>query len=222
MLYIQSSGAAQTCPSVTHDEFGELLQLKHEVLGVEFKPPGLRTDPMLFHKVVRGLMGMANRRDGGRLVIGIREEAGSFEMLGVTPEQAESWRYEHVADALAPLADPPVAFDIELHEHQGRQYLLIEVNEFEDVPVICRKDFPRSLKMGERPILRNGAVYVRPRRKPETSEVATHVDMRELLDLATEKRLRNLMGTVSRIGAKLAGGASSDDAYLDELPDDFK
>src|SRR5258706_6101749 len=84
---------------MTDEQFAQLLELKHEVFGVEFKPPGLRTDPLLFHTVARGLMGMANRRDGGRLVIGIREDAGKFELLGVTPEQPESWRYEHLADA---------------------------------------------------------------------------------------------------------------------------
>jgi predicted HTH transcriptional regulator len=167
-------------------------------------------------------MGMANRRDGGRLVIGVREESGSFELLGMTSEQVESWRYEHVADALAALADPPVAFDIAEHTHQGRQYLLIEVEEFSDAPVICRKNFPRSLRTGEKPILRDGAIYVRPRRKPETSEVASQADMRELLDLATEKRLRSFMGTVSRVGARLEGGPSADEAYVDELPDEFR
>jgi predicted HTH transcriptional regulator len=207
---------------VTDDQFAELLQLKHEVSGVEFKPPGQRTDAMLFHTVARGLMGMANRRNGGRLVIGVREASGKFELLGLTSEQTESWHYDHVADKLAPLADPPVAFDIEPHEYQGRQYLLIEVAEFEDAPVICLKDFPRSLKLGEKAILRKGAVYVRPRRKPETSEIATQADMRELLDLATEKRLRSLMGTVARVGARLQGAPSPDEAYTDELPDDFR
>ncbi len=207
---------------MTDEEFAQLLELKHEVFGVEFKPPGLRTDPLLFHTVARGLMGMANRRDGGRMVIGIREDAGKFELLGLTPEQSESWRYEHLAATLAPIAEPPVVFDIDLRAHQGREYLLIEVDEFDDVPVICRRNYPRSLKAGEKPILRDGAVYVRPRRKPETSEIATQADMRELLELASEKRLRTLMGIVARAGARLVGGPSADQAFTDELPDDFR
>jgi hypothetical protein len=143
-------------------------------------------------------------------------------LLGVTPEQAESWRYEHLADALAPLAEPPVIFDIEVRTHEGRHYLLIEVDEFEDLPVICRRNFPRSLRPGEKSTLRDGAVYVRPRRKPETSEIATQADMRELLELATEKRLRGLMGTVARAGARLVGGPTADQAFTDELPEDFR
>jgi hypothetical protein len=46
--------------------------------------------------------------------------------------------------------------------------------------------------------------------------------MRELLDLATEKRLRSFVGTVSRVGGRLQGGPSADQAYLDELPDEFR
>ncbi len=200
---------------MTDEEFAQLLELKHEVFGVEFKPPGLRTDPLLFHTVARGLMGMANRRDGGRLVIGIREDAGKFELLGITPEQSESWRYEHLADALAPIAEPPVVFDIDVRTHQGREYLLIEVDEFDDVPVICRTNYPRSLKAGEKPILRDGAVYVRPRLD---SLIGCSSQMSPVL----LEGVPNVMGTVARAGARLVGGPSADQAFTDELPDDFR
>lgn len=207
---------------MTDDQFAEILQLEHEVSGVEFKPPGLRNDRTLFHTVARAVMGMANHRDGGRVIIGVREEAGKFQLLGVTSAEAESWRYDHLTAALAPLSDPPIVFDVELHLHQGNQFLLIEVHEFQDVPVICRRNFPHPLPLGQKPILRDGAVYVRTRRKPETSEIPTQTEMRELMDLATEKRLLSLMGTVSRAGGRVEGGPSADQAFVDELPQEFR
>ncbi len=198
------------------EQFAELLDLKHELLNVEFKPPGLRTDRLLFHLVARAAIGMANRRDGGRVVIGVRETAGKFERVGLTAEELESWRYEHLADALAPLTDPPVIFDVDVRSYKNMAFVLVEVTEFEDVPIICRRNYPRSVRHGEKRILRKGGLYVRPRRKPETSEVEDQADLRDLLDLATEKRLQRLLGTVSRAGGNLIGGPSADLAFLRE------
>jgi predicted HTH transcriptional regulator len=207
---------------MTHDQFAELLQLKHELSGVEFKPPGLRTDKTLFHLVARAVMGMANRRDGGHIVMGVREDSGTFQLLGLTSAQAESWRYDHVVAALATFVDPPVVFEIEVHQHEGQTFLLIEVDEFEDVPVICRRNFPRTIRAGEKQILRDGALYVRTRRKPETSEIPSQSEMRDLVDLATEKRLRRLIGTVSRAGGTLESERPSDEAFIEELSEDFR
>ncbi len=52
-------------------------------------------------------------------------------------------------------------------------------------------------------MLRNGALYVRPRKVPETSEVASAVEMREVLDLATQKALRAYVETAQRAGVAL-------------------
>ena len=67
-------------------------------------------------------------------------------------------------------------------EYEDKKLIVIKVNEFADIPILCKKDFPN--------VLRKGACYVRPRRKPETTEIPSQVDMRDLLDLATEKKLR--------------------------------
>lgn len=207
---------------MTDEEFAELLKLEHELSGVEFKSPGLRTDRTLINLVARAVMGMANRRDGGRVVVGVREESGKLDRVGLTEAEVESWRYDLVADVLAPMADPPVGFDIEVHRVDGRDFILIEVREFEDVPVICRRNYPRSLRAGQKAILRDGAVYVRPRRKPETTEIAGQTEMRDLLELATEKRLRQVIGTVSRAGGAVEGRPSADEAFTNELAPEFR
>lgn len=58
----------------------------------------------------------------------------------------------------------------------------LQIREFESIPILCRKNYDD--------ILRAGACYVRSRRKPETVEIPNQEDMRDLLDLATEKGLR--------------------------------
>ena len=70
--------------------------------------------------------------------------------------------------------------------------MVIQVEEFADVPVLCKRDYPD--------VLRAGACYVRPRRKPETTDIPTYADMRDLLDLAIEKGVRRLLAQAQRAG----------------------
>jgi predicted HTH transcriptional regulator len=209
---------------VTDPEFAELLFLQHELPGVEFKAPGPRGEKTLFHSVVRAVLGMANRRDGGRIVLGVREdEVGKLELVGLTQVDAGTWRNDHLAEAIAPYADPYVGIQAQEHVHEDKLYVLIEVHEFEEVPVICRRSYPPTPKAGQKPILRTGAIYVRTRRKPETSEPPGQTEMRELIELATEKRMRSLLGTLGRAGLEVASPQPRpEEKYQAELPDDLR
>jgi hypothetical protein len=104
--------------------------------------------------------------------------------------------YDDVARKLAEYADPPVRFDIAAIElSSGITVAVIQVFEFSDVPHLCAKDYPE--------VLRKGALYVRPRKVPETSEVASLVEMRDVIQLATEKALRAYVETGERAGLTL-------------------
>ena len=166
--------------------------LAHEIRGLEFKGPGRSTDRRLFAQVVKAVLGMANRRDGGRVVVGVEDLGDSLHPVGLDVTQLATWNYDDVADRIATYADPSVAFDLEVTEYNGRSYVVIQVEEFADVPVLCKRAYDD--------VLRDGACYVRPRRKPETTEIPTYADMRDLLDLAVEKGVRRLLAQVQRVG----------------------
>lgn len=177
---------------MTDEEFAQIISLAHEIRGVEFKGPGSSSDRRLFAQVVKAVLGMANRRDGGRVVIGVEDLGNALNPIGLDAGQLATWNYDHVADRVAVYADPGVVFDLEIREYNGRSYVVIQVAEFADVPVLCKRAF------GD--VLRDGACYVRPRRKPETTEIPTYADMRDLLDLATEKGVRRLLAHAQRAG----------------------
>jgi hypothetical protein len=65
-------------------------------------------------------------------------------------------------------------------------------------------------------MLRKGALHVRTRTVPETTEVAFSVEMREVLDLATEKALRNFVGIAARAGGRLTTVPRAKPAPSDE------
>jgi hypothetical protein len=181
-------------------EIEQLLAGGYELRGFELKGPGLRTHPHLFAKVVRAALGMANLRDGGHIVIGINDADPAGMLPGLSPTELQSWlAYDDIARKLGEYADPAVRFALEAHSlSSGVSVAVLQVYEFSDIPILCAKDFPD--------VLRKGACYVRPRRVPETSEIASSVEMRELLDLAVQKALRAFVQTAERAGVALTTG----------------
>lgn len=173
-------------------EFADLLALGHEASGVEFKGPGSRSNRRLFAQVVRAALGMANRRDGGRVIIGVADDGGVLNPVGLSEGDLATWRYDDIADGVSVYADPSVVFEREVKEYNNRVYVILHVDEFADIPILCKKDYPD--------VLRSGACYVRARRKPETSEIPTQEDMRDLLELAIDKGVSRYLARAQRVG----------------------
>jgi predicted HTH transcriptional regulator len=135
---------------------------------------------------------MANRRDGGRVIIGVEGNDNTLNPVGFSDVDLPAWNYDDVADQIARYADPSVSFELEVKEYNGGIYIVLEVAEFTDIPVLCKRAYDN--------VLRNGACYVRTRRKPETTEIPTQADMRDLLDLAIEKGVRRSLEWAQRVG----------------------
>jgi predicted HTH transcriptional regulator len=133
---------------------------------------------------------MANTQDGGLVVIGVEDKAGVLNPVGVAQSDLLTWKHDDLTAGIAAFADPFVSFEQEIRTHDGKQFLLLEIREFEEIPVLCRKGYRNN----NQDILRSGACYVRTRRKPETSEIPSQTEMRELLDLSLKKGLRKFMG----------------------------
>ena len=112
--------------------------------------------------------------------------------VGLSESDLDTWTYDNMANQIARYADPSVSFELEPKAYNGNSYVVLEVEEFSDIPVLCKRAYDN--------VLRDGACYVRPRRKPETSEIPTQVDMRDLLQLATEKGLRWFFALAQRVG----------------------
>lgn len=203
---------------MTPDEFAQLLDLGHESQGIEFKGPFARADKEQFAEVVRAVLGMANRRDCGLIVIGVDEHddgTGSGKKLlpvGLSATDREGWDQDAVLSSVNSYVDPFVELDVVSVEHDGKHFVALHVREFDEFPVLCTKPFAKQKGNRSDVVLREGACYVRRRGRIETSEIPTHVEMRELLDLATEKGIRRFLKQAHRSGLDIVG--------LRQLPDD--
>jgi len=199
---------------LSREEVEVALGSGYVLRGFELKGPGVRTDPHFFAKVTRAALGLGNLRDGGHVIIGIADANPAAMLPGLDQPSLESWlAYDDVARKLAEYADPPLRFDLARVElSTGAVVVAMQVFEFADIPHICARDYEG--------VLRKGALYVRSRRVPETSEIPSSVDMREVVDLATEKALRAYIETAERAGVALttagaSAGAEADDEAFD-------
>jgi hypothetical protein len=118
---------------------------------------------------------------------------------GLDEADLASWlAFDDVSRRLATYADPPLRVELASIKLSNDVALAVmQVFEFADIPHLCAKSYPD--------VLREGALYVRPRKVPESSEVASSVEMREILELATEKALRVYVRTAERAGVHLDG-----------------
>ena len=182
------------------EELEDYLRTGYERRGFELKGPGKSDDKRFLAKVARAALSMGNLRDGGYVVIGL------------DGDQLASWLdYDAVSARLAVYCDPPLSFHLAEHELVTKsRVVVLEISEFADIPHLCACGYPD--------VLREGGLYVRPRRIPETSEVASSVEMREVVDLAAEKRLRALIETAERAGGAIV--ARRDTAPNERATDD--
>ncbi len=145
-------------------------------------------------KVIRTALGMANCRDGGTVIIGVSERGDRFVPEGMAEEHSITYDSDQIQAAINRHADPYVRMELRRVEMDGKTFLAIIVHEFDEVPVVCKKDGVD---------LREGAVYTRSYRMPETCEVKGQTEMREILDLATDKALRRFLRRVNAAGARI-------------------
>lgn len=144
--------------------------------------------------LIHTVLGMANTRDGGHIVVGVAERDGTFSPEGMSEEHIASFPPdEDFRAAVNEFADPLVEPLLDGCGHDGKRFLVITVPEFDQEPVLC-------VKMGgDR--LREGELYVRSARKPETAPARRQpTDMRALLRLATEKAVIRELAWLRNIG----------------------
>jgi hypothetical protein len=192
----------------------EVIDVDQEQRGTEFKGPGRRDDKDFMAKVTRAILAMANKEDGGIVVIGVADNGTTLTASGVAAADLSTWRFDDVQASVSNYADPYVEFDVGAVELDAKRFVAISVRPFLEYPVLCKKDHD-SKGNPPRPILRQGALYVRGRGKIETVAASTHIEMRDVLDRAAEATARRLIGISIRIRPK----ASDEDKFRSEAED---
>ena len=142
---------------MTEKELRRAIAFGREQRGIEFKGPGSRADTSFQAKVIRAMLGMANKPDGGTVVLGVEDDGTNLHLRGLTPQELVTWAYDDLASKVTVYADPYIDFEINEVEIDSAKVLVIQIEQFDKVPVICKRSYSD--------ILRDGALYVRRRGK---------------------------------------------------------
>lgn len=169
------------------DQLEELLRTRREGLALELKRTMSWDDPATKGKVIRAALAMANLRDGGVLAFGLEQTPPGplHELIGMAQADHDSFTQDGVTGTVNTHATPHVDLTVEHLRIDDRLFVAIVVRQFADYPVICARDFVIDGK----PIVIRGRIYCRSRRTPESTEVQTADDMRDIIDLATARGL---------------------------------
>jgi predicted HTH transcriptional regulator len=205
---------------VTEEQFLALISVGRETESLEAKPGGARSDQFLAARVVRAALGMANHEGGGWIVIGIEEEPdGTFDLVGVPEANLAGWNHDDVSAMINGCAQPHIAVETSHVQTDGRGFVVVRLQEFIDVPVICKAQGPTP--PGDRQIYRKDVCYARSRRKPETIEAMSDATTwRTLIDLAGNKaatRALKLVGVQAPAAAAQERDAERFAAQLGDL-----
>jgi len=176
------------------DNISEIINLKTETKNIDFKE-NLNWDSVSGEekiKLIKDILAMANTQDGGTIFFGIKDDDYSF--IGLPEETFRLLDQTKINDLLHEYSEPTFTCQVFKDQYDGKYFAKIEVPEFQEVPIICKKDFHTSNKQ----ILREGAIYIRTDKA--TSEVVSSAqEMRDLLRRATIKNGDKLISDIESL-----------------------
>ena len=117
---------------MNEQELMEIIKNGRETRNIEYKRsmPWGNIDNR--EKLIRTILAMSNIRDGGFIVIGMdKQRDNSYIASGITKEDRASYNEDNMADVVSEFADPYTIFSIRNIKCDGKEFLFIQVDEFE-------------------------------------------------------------------------------------------
>ena len=182
------------CYSILQDRISGALSMLQEMHSVDFKRADVWNN--LKYKITKSVIAMSNLQDGGIIIVGVAEQDNKWNRTGMTEKQLNTYNPDDMIDHVNKYASPSITFDVVKHaDGEELKYLVVQAHEFDEKPIVCKKDYSDEL--------RRGALYIRPLGKAESREVRSAEELHTLLELAIEKRTRSFLSQIQRVGIDL-------------------
>ena len=134
-------------------------------------------------KVTQAAMAMANISGGGYIVIGVTKKGETYIPDGMQKDNLDSFNQDDVMTWVNKYADPYVELTVVSAERDNKNFVIIAIMEFDQLPIVCKKD-GQDLKRGD--------LFTRSRGRYETVRVSSQNEMREIIELAVDKEIMRL------------------------------
>lgn len=178
-----------------HEKVVAALGLCQESQRIDFKESAAWET--LKAKLVKTALAMGNLRDGGVVIVGVSERNANWEITGITAEHLETYDVDDMLGYFSSFVSPFVEVDIVQVSYEARNFLALQIYEFQELPLVCKRNGAPPNVEG----LLEGAVYVRPiGGVPQTTRVMNAQQMHDLLELAAEKIARRIQRQARAIG----------------------
>lgn len=205
---------------LSKDELTRCLLASGENRNIDAKGPIVWDGADNSASLAKDIVAFANSRDGGLVILGKRESTpGEFEFVGVSEEEAGSFDTTKVATWINNRFSPPIRLVCHRHEYEGRTFIIIAIEEFEDVPAICTREYQSQSQSG-RTVLRSGDIFVR-NDNAESVPIRSPDSLRQLIGVAVAKRRVEFGEMLSAIiaGKPIVPPAPRVDQYASLLDD---
>lgn len=201
--------------AVVEQRARDILDLPAEQTHIEFKRS---VDfPSLQYRITKTAMAMANLRDGGMVIIGVaQDQQRQFVVEGIDATNEATFVQETVYEFVNRYASPPVELRVLPLEHDGKRFIIMDIQPFERTPVVCKRNTPDVTPANDQ--MRSGDFFVRTGSPVSTQRVQADAMMHEVLEFAVIRRLAE-MQRIQR--AAMASGAAQNafDAEVSDLGD---
>lgn len=206
--------------SLTLEDIAKMIDLKKETPNLDYKVSlfwkSSHNDARL--DIVKDILAMANMQDGGKLIIGVQDDN---EFVGLTEEEYKTFDVTQVNTYLNNYSDPVFNCSVIKREINGKKVVVIDVPEFKETPIFCKKA-AHSSKDQNKEILKKGGLYIRTD-ACESALLGSADQMRSLMRRSFLKQKDELVATIDNlISGKVAKNEKEPDKYKSEATDALK
>ncbi|MCH7647178.1 MAG: ATP-binding protein [Thaumarchaeota archaeon] len=133
--------------------------------------------------MAKGTLALSNLEGGGYIIIGVskNEQINRHEPVGMSESDSRTYEHDVVSQFVNEFAEPHVDIELKYFSDESKYFVVIQVFEFENEPVICKKGTDETIR---------GRIYCRTHRKVESSPEPSVSEMREIVDLAVDKGMK--------------------------------
>jgi predicted HTH transcriptional regulator len=183
------------------------VQATKEGRNLEFKPCLSWDDQKsrkLREEIIKSIIAMSNTPGGGVIILGIEHaqkgKKSSYKMVGATSSQIRWFgsHYEKVEKHIHESCSEPPDFEMvwgetdKVNGGKAVKFVLIFVNEFNSLPIICSKTGSQKEDNKRDYVLREGDIYTRSYRATWSSKRCTTKELEEIIKLAADKHKQEL------------------------------